>query len=418
LDKEFLIDYEIRENEELADFRKRLSEGTFSANQMFQKKQRFKKLNSPVTYLGEMNAPLWSTVAFSGSTIIPLLPAPKLSFEKMHGFRITEIEQMVNLAEETGKIQFVLLNKPTDYLGLEFLNPIFTTLKPPQFSGIPLDAFVSRNVFEPYDIEFDTLSSLGFADYTQRKMSHNYTSNLIDLYLYNVKGNYMMLKSLLADSDLSNDISDALVSDYERFYDLLLTFDVLVLRPMRNPLRCVESYSVETIRKVHQMDVLDKNKARKKEFPYEIGRLLLRELTLYPESLEACKQLVAKYEEQDVLKLFNAINSAIMKNKPDAIEENEAELSNILKNIWKDKKIRRGIAGIKFGVPLALGVIGTVVAGFSGAYVGLLSGIGFDVIDKVLEFKQDAFSEKIAKTFCSSYQAIIFDFQKRYRLDA
>jgi len=40
------------------------------------------------------------------------------------------------------------------------------------------------------------------------------------------------------------------------------------------------------------------------------------------------------------------------------------------------------------------------------------------VIDKVLEFKQDAFSEKIAKTFCSSYQAIIFDFQKRYRLDA
>jgi len=140
----------------------------------------------------------------------------------------------------------------------------------------------------------------------------------------------------------------------------------------------------------------------------------MRKLTHYPESLEACKQLTALYDEQDVLKLFNAVNTGILENQPDIVMKNEHELSIALDNIWEDKSLQKRINGIRFGVPLVLGAIGTVTAGLSGAYVGLLAGLGFDVLDKILEFKEEAFSENISKAFASSHQAVIFDFRKRY----
>lgn len=105
-----------------------------------------------------------------------------------------------------------------------------------------------------------------------------------------------------------------------------------------------------------------------------------------------------------------------MHEQPDAIQKSESELSSVLDNIWKDKSLTRNMTGIRFGVPLALGVVGTVVTGLSGGYVGLLSGLGFDAIDALLQLKEKALSEKISKAFSSSQQVAIFDFKKKYSI--
>jgi len=87
-------------------------------------------LQYPITYRGDTDVPIWPLAAFSGSTIVPLMPIDKEHFESFHNFRISEIEQLVSYIEDTGKIQFVLVRKPTDYYKLDFLEPIFKRLRP------------------------------------------------------------------------------------------------------------------------------------------------------------------------------------------------------------------------------------------------------------------------------------------------
>jgi hypothetical protein len=120
MDKEFLDDYEAKERQEIECFIKSISEGKFSKTQIFPTENRFKKLHNPITYRGSMGVGLWSLVPFSGSTIIPLLAAEKKIFENLHKFSINQIEEMVTFAEDTGKIQFVLLNEPTAYSWTRF----------------------------------------------------------------------------------------------------------------------------------------------------------------------------------------------------------------------------------------------------------------------------------------------------------
>lgn len=415
MDKEFLEDYEEKERQEIEQFIKSALEEKFLITQRFPPETRFGKLHAPVVYRGTPRVDIWPLVPFSGSTIIPLLPAEKETFERLHRFEVDEIDEIVSFAEETGKIQFVLMEKPTKYSKLDFLDPIFERLTPPQFSGMPLKIFASYDSLNKFSIEFSTLANLGFADYVRETNPYRVERNLLEKFMNNLRGNYMMIKTL-ASSDICQDLENSLVSDHKRAMDLFHVTDILILRPVRNPLRCIESYTLEDLRKARQFAKSRGIKMHKKPFPCEIGKLLMKKLTYYPESLEACKELVAHYDEQDVCRLFNEINKGVIRDQPDMVERSQAELSIVLDNIWTDKSLQRKIAGIRFGVPLLIGAVGTIAAGISGAFVGLLSGIGFNVIDKLFELKKEAFSEKVSKSLCLSYQSIIFDFKKKYSL--
>jgi hypothetical protein len=225
----------------------------------------------------------------------------------------------------------------------------------------------------------------------------------------------MMIRAI-STPEFSEDFANIVSTDYENGGKLLEIMSQLVLRPLRNPLRCIDACSLETIGIGHKIG-LNNAYNSKKVFPCELGRMLMQKMTYYPESLEACKQIAARYKDTDVIKLFQAVNDGIMKNNPDIVEKNEKELSVALDNVWNDKALPNRINGIRFGVPLILSAIGTIAGGLSGGYIGLLSGLGFDAMDTLFEFKGDAFSEKISKSLAPSYQAMIFDFKKRYSLD-
>jgi hypothetical protein len=359
--------------------------------------------------------PFWSVVAFSGSTIIPLFPAEKQMFERLYCFKTSQIDEIVSFAEETGKIQFALMRKPTEYQHLEFLSPILERLSPPQLEGIPPAEFVSQIDSKRYFEEFQTLANLGFIDNFQTTFPYASNKALFSSNLTAFARNYVMIKEL-AKASFSQEMEDALVSDYRRYWEMMMFMSIFVLDPLFNPLQCMECFDLTQLRKVTQLAPKEGIKMQNKPFPCELGKLLMRKLTHYPESLEACKQLTAMYEEADVQKLFKAIDESILLEQPDAIERSESELSSVLDNIWKDKSLTRKITGIRFGVPLALGAVGTVASGLSGGYIGLLSGLGFDVVDALLQFKEAAFSEKISKVFSSSQQVAIFDFRKKYSI--
>ncbi len=344
-----------------------------------------------------------------------MMPIEKESFEAFHNFRIDQINEIVTFAEETGKIQFVLLRKPTDYYKLDFLEPIFKRLRPPQFIGIPVGRYASYDDLSRYYNEFSIIANSGFRNYVRKTSVYSRNKRAFDTLMTNLRGNYMMIRAIIAP-DLSNEVAEVFASDYEKAGRIMDMLDILVLRPLRNPLRCVDASTLDALGKAHKFGSEHEIKQQGKVFPYEVGKLLMNKLTFYPESLEACKQLTARYEEQDILNLFNAVNEGISKNDPVMVEKNEQELSAALDNIWEDKSLQKRIDGIRFGVPLALGAIGLIAADLSGAFGGLLTGLGFDALDRLLAFKEETFSENLAKAFASSYQTIIFDFQKKYSL--
>jgi hypothetical protein len=411
-----LQDYQREEREQIQAFLKLVSEGRFQSADIFPPEKRFKNLHFPITYRGSAEIPIWPLVAFSGSAIIPIMPIEKEQFESFHKFKISDIEQMVSFAEDTGKLQFLLMRQPTDYYKLDFLEPIFKRLKPPQFMGIPIYEYAKHDVLSQYYKEFTAIANSGFRDYVRRVSNVGHNKRAFDSLMTNLQGNYMMLRAI-SNIEFSEEFAQLFRSDFENAGKLLEIIDILVLRPLRNPLKCMDAYPLEMIR-IGQSLGLDNAFKSNMRFPCELGRLLMQKITCYPESLEACKQITARYDDQDVIKLLQAVNEGVIKNNPEIVEKTEKELSAALDNIWNDKSLLRRINGIRFGVPLILGAIGTVAGGLSGGYAGLLSGLGFDAADKLFEYRGDAFSEKISKFLTPSYQAIIFDFQKRYPLDS
>jgi len=233
--REFLEDYEKQETQEILGFIKSISEGKFSKSQRFPSEHRFKNLHNPVTYRGNTNVPIWPLVSFSGSTIIPLMPADKETFENLHCFRVDQIDQMVSFAEETGKIQFVLMRKPTDYRRLDFLDPIFERLRPPQFIGIPVDEYASRDVLTKYYQEFSAIANSGFRNYVRKTSGYASNKHVFDTLMTNLRGNYMLIRAIAA-SDISKDFEEAFRTNYEKAMEIMNAMDLLVLRPLRNPL--------------------------------------------------------------------------------------------------------------------------------------------------------------------------------------
>jgi hypothetical protein len=141
----------------------------------------------------------------------------------------------------------------------------------------------------------------------------------------------------------------------------------------------------------------------------------MRKLTYAPVGLDACKELMYHYNRYDLRKVQEAVNQAIVANNPDALRKNLEELSEILDNVWEDKTLPNRIKGLRIGVPLSMAVIGSIASGPIGAIGGLLAGLGYNVVDKLIDLGTDGLSEKIAKLSAKSYQANIFDFKKKYK---
>jgi hypothetical protein len=409
-----LQDYERVEIEHIEGFLKQTSEGKFDKNDIFPSVSRFKNLHFPITYRGDPDVPIWPLAAFSGSTMVPIMPMEKEQFERFHNFKISEIEQIVSFTEETGKIQFLLMRPPTEYYKLDFLEPIFKRLKPPQFMGIPVSEFGKFDEMSKFYKEFMSVANAGFRNHVRKVSSISSNKFVFDSLMTNLCGNYMMIRAI-STPEFSKDFANLISTDYENGGKLIEIMNQLVTRPLRNPLRCIDALRLETLSIGHDLGLV--NESKLKAFPCELGRSLMKKITAYPESLEACKYIVGRYEDEDVIQLFQAVNEGVSKNDPDIVEKNEKELSIALDNVWENKVLLNRIKGIKFGVPLILGVSGVVAGYLSGNYSGLLSSLGFEALDRLFEFKGDTLSEKISKAIAPSYQTIIFDFKKNYSLD-
>jgi len=406
MNKEFLSDYHQNEIDRINEYLKKIDTG--NTEEVYPPKSRFPKLKEPAALSGIVKGPFWPSIPLFGSLIIPIPPFPEKDFFESHELTKKGFEDLIDFCRETGKVQFVLNGDAENYADLDYLAPIIEELKPPYLLRKPLSHFISADNYNKYTIELETLS---------RIRSRNGTC------LYEL---YPRLESMFKVYPRETIITEIRMY-YAYFkgcgYDYLIdAFESLILEDSVAALNFLAEYGVliadNSLDSLFKHDVVFSSDEL--NYPlygtpklYEVGKFLLKRLTFMPESFDACKDVISRYEQQDLYRVLESLQEAIKNSNADSIREKNIELNTILDNTWHDEQIARRIKGLKYGIPISMALIGSAAAGLIGGLGGFIASLIPKAINAIT-VNEESIEEIIAKLKTPSYLINIFDFRKKY----
>ena len=253
--EEFLQDYEAHEKEETIRFITRLDEGKVEQNERYPPKNRFINLKEPIA---DPYTNIWSVVPFYGSTLAKLVPKDtKKAFDETHeftmGFNSHNIDEMIDFQKETGRIQFVLRMSPTYYKNLDFLEPLFTELKPPiiQYDTVSV---IGHELDQKYKKEFQTLAESGFNKYIIDATASFGNSNISYCLakLEDYASRYTILKASGYD-ELAEEIGTLMSINPEKAHLCLMVYGFLIANPQKSLLKPICHYGTEFMSYVNDL---------------------------------------------------------------------------------------------------------------------------------------------------------------------
>ncbi len=407
MEKAYLEDYAQKEKEENELFLNMFRSGKFSIEKdRYPPDNRFIKLQRPVAIAGP--GPIWCQIPFSPSLIVLVPPIPLERFESKF-FYASEIPEVINFIKSTGRLQIALSASPTEYVGLDYLQPFFDELRPPFLTSLDISVLGTPKEIEMAKYAFHTFARLKpFNDFLQEALKQDY-SRTVQNYASAIFGTYVALK--LSHYRIVEDIENLMIDNpVEAFY--ILSLCGLFITNQMNDLRSdIKNFSLEQLKSAQ--DLPTEFRPKEKRFPCEIGKFLMKDkLTRLPLGLDACKDVIGRYEAYDLQRVEKALNDGIVTNRPDIVNKNAEEFSEILDNVWNDKTIERRVKGLQLVIPLSMAVIGVMAAGSIGT-AGLLAALGYSLADKFIDLGTGGLSEKLAKLKTRNHQANIYEFKSR-----
>ena len=410
MDREYLEDYEQREKAEYAKLLKNIEEGKFSFEKdRYPPDERFTKIQRPRALAASPLDTIWAQIPFCGSLILVLSPVSKHLFEEIY-FKVSEIDEIIVFIKETGRLQVGINKLPTEYEKLDYLEPIFTEVKPPVISALPYFFYGSEKEFQKAEDRFNTLARVKYLEFTRRQ-AQAWDSSAFSLAYDMDLTTYLLLK--LGRYAIIEDIENLIVDDPMRAFVLLGICQMFIVNPFINITYDTYNFRLDEIARSRTLPLV--YQPQEITFPCEIGKFLMKKLTYAPMGLDACKQLMYHYDAYDLRNVQESLNKSIVTNHPDIVNKNVDELSEILDNVWDDKRIPRRVTGLKIGIPLSMAAIGSVAAGPIGTMGGFLAGLGYSVVDKSINLGTEGLSERLAKLKTKSYQANVYDFKEKYK---
>lgn len=414
MDKEYLADYEAKENEEYDRLvTRRIEEGIFNFQEdKYPPDKRFKKLQYPVTEkaTGPGIEGISAQIPFTGTVILSLDPCTKSFFEKTY-FPASKIEEVIQFIKDTGKMQICLSGPPSNYENLDFLEPIFCELNPPCGLGIPESFYGSNEEINQAYETFDTLARISYQSFMKQLTIEDGALSAGVSYVMS-RNVYAILK--LRHYYIAEEIENLLIDNASMASELTYLCLQFITLPLGD-LRCdSRNYSFELASL--SSSLLPPFYRPEMRFPCEIGKFLIKEkLTRTPLGLDACREIIDYYSSYDLYRVMKSLNEAITEDHPDAISKSRDEFSEILDNAWNDQTVSKRVRNIKRGLPISIAAIGPAISSYTKGLEGFLAGLGFAVGSKFLDVEISGISEKIAKFLSRSYQANIFDFKKKYK---
>jgi len=425
MDKEFLINYKAKEISEQNTLERKFIDSPDTAVKEYIY-SRCPALSKPlgVAVNGES---IWPQIPLYGTLIVPLVPITEKFFGECHGFDIFDIEPLVDFARGTGKITFTLGDDPEEYAGLDFLDPIFTELKPRlDYFARKFSQMANVDQYRAGLVEFDTLAGINFYNYLDSINAHfsevlGPNSNPSSVYKF--LGDVFASLGVLGFTHLKESVADAIVEDPRAAFGLLNLFGVIIIDPTTDPLHPIRNISQEKFDRykvdLAKYDSTHEMESRIPQRPYscEIGKFLMKKLQPYPESFDACRKMCDDYKHQDLQNALNALQEAVIDRDYSTIRERNMLLSEKLDNVWADAdKFGSTINKARNAITISLAVVGAVASGPIGPIGGgLLASIGYNVADKILETKTDSISKSVAKLITPNYLVNVFKFKKKYK---
>jgi len=99
-------------------------DGKYLSATLNPKENRFSKIQYPLANIGTSN--IWSQIPLYGTVVTNLPPWPREKLLEHCGWGTdSDIQNLISLSKESGKVQFMLTTSPTDYEHLDYLHPIF-----------------------------------------------------------------------------------------------------------------------------------------------------------------------------------------------------------------------------------------------------------------------------------------------------
>lgn len=144
----------------------------------------------------------------------------------------------------------------------------------------------------------------------------------------------------------------------------------------------------------------------------------MKKMVLNPSSYYACREVIEHYKQNELYKVLESVDMAVRNKEQDKTVSNVNELGVIMENVWKDAhRIRTADEITKGGMALGVAAVGSFATSMLGAGVGvvegLLTGLGFNVADRVLGKFDSSISNRILKLLNKDYIMNIYNFQKK-----
>ena len=423
VDRDFLIEYKAKENDEVIKFIKKFREGRITSQDRYPPPDRL-KLNEPYTrsFIGD---DFWAQISSYGTTIINLKPVKKQIFEEVHGFQLEDLDRLMDFAKKTGRVKFAL-DFDEDimcYRNLDILEPIFMDkdLRPPQLIHLPPKAiFNEEEIKKAYNEIKPLLENPRAQSFVRGYINEKYddfihaqeyvTQGIIDdMIKFKLSGHEDLVEEFV--NELTHVSPRRIVSILYALHDMFFySFD---------PLKGLRSFKRFDLNDMYDIFPFCSAFSKNKELPCEVGRFLNDKLKLIvPKDLDGAISLSDEYDLYDLRNVMTALNDGVEKLNPDNIYDNIADLFTIFENVWSDTVlIKRNINYYKHGINLSIGVgIGFVMpmSGILGSLVGVVGATGISefLIPKISE----SFAEKIAKLINPGYLFSVYDFKKKYQL--
>lgn len=415
--KEFLENYKAKELEEYEKYVKEVLEQGAENSGIFPRESRFSKLNRPLvraessSYYTD-NEKIWSQIPFAGTLLISLYSAREENFLRFQGFEKSDISKLIDLAKETGKVQFGLRVDPVDYEGLDYLEPIFTELRPPVFAFTPLESLTDLKTWEKWRQEYFALASVTF-DLGLAYQVHNMGES--KEFYFNVRdacANAYAKMKLLKMDEVIEIISNLMIDNPKNAYSIFEKYFV-ILTPQFDSLKASCNLSLNHMKR---FDINFKDKKDGVLFPVDIGKYVMKKLVQNPTSYHGCMNVIENYKQNDLYNLLSSLDTAVKGRDKDLFDKNTDDLNTVLDNVWSDaKKIEGQKENIRTGISVVLGIIGDLATS-AGGNLGILAGLGFNVADRKLEASNSSISEKIVRGINSDFMVNIYDFTDTYSI--
>lgn len=414
MNREFLKDYEQKEINKQNRIFSDLKSGHYNnLKAAYLETQTFRRLNDPLvspdTLVYPLGETIWSQIPFAGTLIIPVNNTGKANFAAEHGFELKDIPNLVNLAKETGKVQFVLSKRPIIYENLDHLQPIFDELSPPIYS-VPWDPFFEPQIFQELKKEFEQLINPSYKtmliqDIQEMSESPNFLKSVLEA-KFSI---FLHLKFLNWEEALEY-IRDYIYHD-PRSVDIFFDYVNLLTESFFDPLFASQNRSIEVM-KLFNVNI---NQLKNRPPPVEIGSFIMRKIVSKPNTYDGCIATIDTYEDSDLYRLLSSMDKAVKEKNKDKLLTDSKNLEVVLENIWKDaSKLRIEKYATAVTASLSLGVVGSLVAP-DLIYPGILASLGFTAADKLLDIKDSFISNKIVKLLNKNYMYNIYDFKSKYK---